>query len=123
MVVKNGPKFKEAETDVPAAILAKHPKAGPIPGGRGMFAPGEGGSMELYGVQMGTLALGLSNMAGRPVVDKTGLTGKYDVKMEMMQQGPPAEDGTPDSGPSIFTIVQEQLGLRLESAKERWRHW
>jgi uncharacterized protein (TIGR03435 family) len=114
---KNGPKFREAETIVPAAILAKHPNVGAIPGGGGMFAPGAGGSIELYGASMGTLAVVLSNMAGRPVVDRTGLTGTYDIKLEMMQPEPPAEDGTPDSAPSIFTMVQEQLGLRLESAK------
>jgi uncharacterized protein (TIGR03435 family) len=116
VVGKNGPKIQEAETVVPAAILAKHPNVGAIPGG-GMFAPGAGGSMELYGVPMGTLAVVLSNMAEREVVDKTGLTGTYDIKLEMMQPGPPAEDGTQDSAPSIFTVVQEQLGLRLESAK------
>jgi uncharacterized protein (TIGR03435 family) len=60
----------------------------------------------------------LSQPAERPVVDKTGLTGKYDVKLEMMQQGPPAADGTLDPGPSIFTVVQEQLGLKLEPAKD-----
>jgi len=117
VVGKNGPKFQEAETVVPAAILAKHPNVGAIPGGAGMFAPGAGGSVELYGVPMKTLAVVLSNMAGRPVVDKTGLTRTYDIKLEMMQPGPPAEDGTQDSVPSIFTTVQEQLGLRLESVK------
>jgi uncharacterized protein (TIGR03435 family) len=117
VVGKNGPKFREAETVLPAAILAKHPNVGAIPGGGGMFAPGAGGSMELYGVPMETLAVVLSNMAGRLVVDKTGLTGIYDIELEMMQPGPPAEDGTQDSAPSIFTMVQEQLGLRLEAAK------
>jgi uncharacterized protein (TIGR03435 family) len=117
VVGKNGPKFREAETVLPAAILAKHPNVGAIPGGGGMFAPGAGGSMELYGVPMETLAVVLSNMAGRLVVDKTGLTGIYDIELEMMQPGPPAEDGTQDSAPSIFTMVQEQLGLRLESTK------
>jgi uncharacterized protein (TIGR03435 family) len=45
------------------------------------------------------------------------LTGTYDIKLEMLQTEPPAADGTQDPGPSIFTMVQEQLGLRLESAK------
>ncbi len=116
---KSGPKFKAAESTVPAAILAKHPKAVQVPGGGGMIGPGETrGSVELYGAPMGTLALVLSQPAERPVVDKTGLTGKYDVKLEMMQQGPPAADGTLDPGPSIFTVVQEQLGLKLEPAKD-----
>jgi uncharacterized protein (TIGR03435 family) len=117
VVGKGGPKFHEAKSVESAAILAKHPNVGAIPGGGGMFAPGAGGSMELYGVPIATLAVVLSNKAGRPVVDKTGLTGTYDIKLEMVQPGPPAEDGTQDSVPSIFTMVQEQLGLKLESAK------
>jgi uncharacterized protein (TIGR03435 family) len=116
VVGKGGPKFQKAKSVESAAILAKHPNVGAIPGG-GMFAPGAGGSMELYGVQMATLAVVLSNKTGRPVVDKTGLTGAYDIKLEMAQPGPSAEDGTQDPVPSIFTMVQEQLGLRLESVK------
>jgi uncharacterized protein (TIGR03435 family) len=118
VVGKNGLKFQEAETVVPEAILAKHPNVGAIPGGGGMFAPGASGSIELYGVPMATLAVVLSNKAGRPVVDKTGLTGTYDIKLEMEQPEPQAADGTQDPEPSIFTVVQEQLGLRLESAKQ-----
>ena len=49
-----------------------------------------------------------------PVLDSTGLPGRYDVKLEWS----PA-NARPDAppGPSIFTAVQEQLGLRLESRK------
>lgn len=114
---KNGPKLHEAESVESAAIVAKHPNAGAIPGGGGMFSFGAGGSMELYGASMETLAIVLSNMAGRPVEDRTGLTGRYDIKLKMMQPEPPAADGTQDQEPSIFTVVQEQLGLKLESAK------
>jgi len=117
VVGKNGPKLQKAESVAPSGILAKHPNAGAIPGGGGMVTFGAGGSMELYGASLETLAIVLSNMAGRLVVDKTGLTGTYDIKLQMMQPGPPAVGDAQDSGPSIFTVVQEQLGLRLESAK------
>jgi uncharacterized protein (TIGR03435 family) len=51
----------------------------------------------------------LSNGAvDRPVVDKTGLTGIYDYKLEYSAPSPDPR------GPSIFVAVQEQLGLRLE---------
>jgi uncharacterized protein (TIGR03435 family) len=113
VVAKGGPKFQEAKSVESAAILAKHPNVGAIPGGGGMFAPGAGGGMELYGVQIPTLTVVLSNKAGRQVVDKTGLTGAYDMKLEMVQPGASADD----PALSIFTIVQEQLGLRLEPAK------
>jgi uncharacterized protein (TIGR03435 family) len=74
---------------------------------------------------MTDLALFLSDSgAGRQVVDKTGLAGKYDFTL----QWPPdrgansiaggAEDSSAaESGPSLFTAIQEQLGLKLESSK------
>jgi len=53
------------------------------------------------------------------VVDKTNLTGKYDVDLQwtpesVRLQSAPVDEPT---SPSIFTAVQEQLGLKLESAK------
>jgi uncharacterized protein (TIGR03435 family) len=57
----------------------------------------------------------LSNEMGLQIFDKTGLTGSYDFVLEWT---PDAEPGAPDSlGPTIFTALQEQLGLRLDSAK------
>lgn len=55
----------------------------------------------------------LSGMLGRPVTDKTGLPDYYDFKLTWNP-----DEASPDStGPSIFTAIQEQLGLRLESQK------
>lgn len=67
----------------------------------------------------------LARMLGRTVIDKTGLTGKYDISLEWApdeaQYGglpPEARPTAPDlNGPSIFTALQEQLGLKLESQK------
>jgi len=72
----------------------------------------------------------LSNQLGRPVIDKTGLTGKYDFQLQWtpdpgQNPGPPgvlppgvAAPPPPDpNGPDVFTAIQEQLGLRLESQK------
>jgi uncharacterized protein (TIGR03435 family) len=68
-------------------------------------------------------------MLGRTVVDKTGLTGKYDVKaqwtpdqnqLQALAGGAPPGEPVPQfdpNGPSIFTALQEQLGLKLESQK------
>jgi uncharacterized protein (TIGR03435 family) len=58
------------------------------------------------------LASLLAKPTGRPVIDKTGIQGSYDYKLSY------APDATDDSSlPSIFTALQEQLGLRLESQK------
>jgi uncharacterized protein (TIGR03435 family) len=118
VVAKNGPKFQEAKSVESAAILKEHPNAGAVPGGGGMFSMGANGSVDFYATPISSLAVVLSNKAGRVVVNKTGLTGRYDIELEMPQPGPAAADGTQNPGASIFTIVQEQLGLRLESTKE-----
>jgi uncharacterized protein (TIGR03435 family) len=52
----------------------------------------------------------------RPVVDKTGLTGYFDFKLQFAPESP-AADQPVSSDPSIFTAVQEQLGLKLEATK------
>jgi uncharacterized protein (TIGR03435 family) len=57
----------------------------------------------------------LSAMVEAPVVDKTGLTGIYNYTLQF---GRDWSANDPDSWPSIFTAVQEQLGLKLEAAHE-----
>lgn len=67
----------------------------------------------------------LAQRLGHNVLDKTGLTGKYDFKMQWPpEEGPGAmfdegegRNASESSGPSIFTLIQEQLGLKLESHK------
>jgi uncharacterized protein (TIGR03435 family) len=58
----------------------------------------------------------LAQETGRPVVDKTGLTGKYDF---VLQYTPAGHAATDESGkPSIFTALEEQLGLKLVPMKQ-----
>lgn len=64
------------------------------------------------------LARFLDQMLGRPVIDKTGLTGRYDIDVHWTPQflphdAPPA--GAPADGPSLFTASREQVGLKLQS--------
>ena len=103
------------------------------PGGSGTvaFSSTRGGGLRSTsgkGVPIDNLLSTLSSAVGRPVIDKTGLTGKYDYKLEYAadnaQAIAPGGDSTgsavPDAepaGPNIFTAVQEQLGLKLESGK------
>jgi uncharacterized protein (TIGR03435 family) len=65
------------------------------------------------------LAEQLSRTLGRVVVDKTGLDGRYDLTLKWATDEPVAGTGgsSADAGPSIFTAIQEQLGLKLESGK------
>jgi uncharacterized protein (TIGR03435 family) len=67
------------------------------------------------GLTMTIIAEELSKIAGRVVVDKTSLADRYDLKLEWAADDAPA---TENSAPSLFTAIQEQLGLKLEAAKE-----
>jgi uncharacterized protein (TIGR03435 family) len=75
------------------------------------------GSIVSAGATMDTLAnrLGRLPPIGRPVVNQTGLTGRFDVELHF---APDQTESTPPSDAiSIFTALQEQLGLKLESTK------
>ena len=69
---------------------------------------------ELNGLNwsMPYLATMLQHPAGRPVQDKTGLGGSYDLKLDFS-----LDPSTDSALPSIFTALQETLGLKLEPAK------
>lgn len=78
------------------------------------------------GVPIARLLPMLEMVLGRTTVDKTGLTGNFDISMEwapdetQAMQWPPDVPRPPQSdvaGPSLFSAIQEQLGLKLESAK------
>ena len=83
------------------------------------------------------LVSALSQILGRPVIDKTGIKGYYDLKIVFSREGipnsgpvpPPLGAAAPTAAPlgggfeasepmpSIFTAIQEQMGLRLDSTK------
>ncbi len=120
----------------------------PAPGQRGgpldpNFVPPRGSVMMMFGqtgmtmqasgVPLANLVNMLQQQVGRPVIDKTGLKGLFDFKLQFSPEGlagapmpppPPAGAGpigpppstAADPVPSLFTAIQE-LGLRLESAK------
>jgi len=124
VVGKGGPKLKEAKPGDTYPNGLKGPDGRPM----SMFM----GIDQLTGqaLPMSTLVMALSHQVGRMVLDQTGLKGKYDIALKWtpdqsqptMLQGPSgtgAETTPPpaSSGPSIFTALQEQLGLKLESQK------
>lgn len=124
-IAKGGPKIKLNSDQTPFQVPERGAQPPPVQSGtmpRFSMRVGRG-SMEAVGLEIRDVAQMFSNLLGRTVVDKTGLKGLYDVKMtwapDPALQGPPGADAPPvdPSGPSIFTAVQEQLGLKLDSAK------
>ncbi len=120
---KEGPKLKEAA-----------PESGDGQGGAqvGMSASESGGErLDIKGGTMSTLANTLTGLLGRPVVDKTGLTGRYDFVLDFSRSetaGPNAAGGYNEPPPlpppppgaepgvSIYASIQ-RLGLRLVAQK------
>jgi uncharacterized protein (TIGR03435 family) len=136
-----GPDLKKSDTDC-AALMAAMRGRGP---GRSMPPPGPPqpgermpcgirigpGNMAVGGMTLAQFANSLGMFVGRVVLDRTGLTGNYDVNLtwtpdQMPQRGPGTPADQPiringvdidPNGPSIFTAVQEQLGLKLDSQR------
>jgi uncharacterized protein (TIGR03435 family) len=125
-VGKNGPKFKETapnadDAKIPAERVDAQGFPVLLPNQKGMVALPHNGEIfwTARDVPMPDLARSIEQKAGRPVVDETGLTGRYDFKIhyEWMRRATDAVAGVaPDPAPTIFTAVDEQLGLKLESA-------
>ena len=100
VVAKGGPKFKESAPDavtqargkVTATVLSSFTKS-----------------------RMDDVVRVLSSATDRPVLDRTGLAGFYDLTLEFARD--PAAAIAESNTASIFTAVQEQLGLKLEPNK------
>jgi uncharacterized protein (TIGR03435 family) len=111
VVAKGGPKMHPAENKPDER--------------QGMLRMGRG-SVEGHGVPLDPLIHFISSQLGRPVADRTGLTGHFDIDLKwtpepgqstMPPGGGPEPPPADPNGPSLFTALQEQLGLRLESEK------
>lgn len=90
-----------------AADFAIPPTCG-MRGGAGMFAAG--------GYALPDFAQSLATDLGTVVSDRTGLEGKYEITLRWNPD--PARPNTDNSLPSLFTAVQEQLGLKLDARRE-----
>ena len=136
---KLGPNLKKSETDCEAMFAAGRARGGQMPP-PGPPPPGQPmpcgiriglGNMAVGGVPLAQVANSLGMFAGRIVLDRTGLTGNYDMNLtwtpdQMPQRPPGAPADQPvqfngaaidPNGPSLFTAVQEQLGLKLDSQR------
>jgi len=114
---KGRSKLKPSVTGDLNLIREKHPNAGQLPGGMVIVEKETPGSVQLYNASMASFGTLLSQMAGRVIVDKTGLTGRYDIELTLDMAPAPGSDERPDRATMIITALQEQLGLKLEAAK------
>lgn len=139
-VSKAGSKLKpvdpppQAVSSQPAAGRARPPVApdGTLPEN---FAPPPGaavagpGIVAASAIPMDQIVNLLGRILDQPVIDKTGLTGYFNLRLQFdpatapraMGAPPPADvsnAAAPSNDPSIFTAIQQQLGLKLESTKE-----
>jgi bla regulator protein blaR1 len=125
VVAKGGPKLQEGK---PADASPEGV------GGTGTLQFGQGGLITYKAMPLSALTQILSQQVGRTVLDKTGLTGRYDFTWQFNQSAAPGggRGGSPAGGPpgganpaasadaepaSIFTVLQEELGLKLDSGR------
>jgi bla regulator protein BlaR1 len=127
---KNGPKLQPGiGKDCFDPSTTGGPPPAPPPG-QSMARPCGGfnmlsGRMAGAKVTMSRFAAVLSRYFGQTVMDKTGLDGTYDISLQwtpqetqaLLRPGEPGATPADPSGPSIFTAIQEQLGLKLDSQK------
>lgn len=139
IVAKSGPKLRRFQQ---GSCVPRSQSASPLKPGQNFCGPSpftrKGALLvqELHGVSVGDFANILDGIMDRPVIDKTGIPGQFDFSLEFepeqqtMRVGlppPPPGDaqennGAPATttsfqGPSIFTALEEQLGLKLDLAK------
>jgi uncharacterized protein (TIGR03435 family) len=103
VIVSSGPKFKHSADQKGNNT------------GTSIQSSDRGVELTAHGVNMASLASSLEGQVHRPVIDKTGLAGNYDVALKWASDRVPSAESNP--GPSIFTALQEQLGLKLKATK------
>lgn len=129
-----GPRLQRTTADCAAVMAAARgrggaPPAPPAPGERPQCGMSAGfGQVRAGSMPMSQVAQMLSQQVQRVVVDRTGLMGNFDFDLtftpDQLPQGrgvpPPGAPAPPPidpDGPSIFTALQEQLGLKLEAQR------
>ncbi len=99
-VAKGGPKLTKSVSDPTA-----------LPGWKGSG----GGNMQFRNTTMTVFLLDMQNKFNRPLVDQTGLDGRYDFSLRWTPDEAPSDNA--DAPPGMFTAIQEQLGLKMLPVK------
>ena len=132
-VAKNGPKFQEAappqagkDDDAPSGNIKRDKDGFPVVAGTGMATIPGHARIRSVGEPIAWLVTMLSGQLSSPVLDATGLKGKYDFTVSWAFEennaaasaaGAPAAASTDLYHPALITAVQSQLGLKLEHKK------
>jgi uncharacterized protein (TIGR03435 family) len=138
VVTQNGPKLQVSESDAehpagepapstptkPALGKDGFPQLAPAAGKTGTTMTGMNGRIKMAARKetMPNLATFLAGQLGRPVLDLTGLQGQFDFILYWVQEGSSPRDGdtvtaNDDFGPTLFSALQDQIGLKLEAGK------
>jgi uncharacterized protein (TIGR03435 family) len=102
VVIQGGPKFKPTASDAHGPNTSVN--------GRNDHT-----DLTARNLSMALFSDILSDQVQRTVIDKTGLTGSYDLALQWSRED--SRDADVDTAPSIFTALPEQLGLKLQPAK------
>jgi uncharacterized protein (TIGR03435 family) len=126
-VAPGGPKlrpFKQG-TCVPINVHREEPVPPPLPQGQrycDSFVDPKGSTLAIHAEgssieEFVTLFLSTLSFAERRVIDRSGITGLFDIELEFTPPRSADDPAAAQGGVSIFTALREQLGLRLESAR------
>ena len=123
---KLGPAVHESKVDCYSATN-RPPQGQPPDPARFCAIRGGNGNVTAVGVTMEQAARSFANypVVSRPVKDRTGLTARYDWHIEFTPafvngpnpDSPPVANPAADSGPNLFTAMQEQMGVKLQGEK------
>jgi uncharacterized protein (TIGR03435 family) len=111
LVIARGDRRLGPRLTATTTSCAVPPQAGATPCGFDLA----GGSLVAVGMPIERLARSMAQLSGRPVIDKTGLSGLWDVNLTWTPDAIVAAQ--PTDNPDLFSAIRDQLGLRLVSAR------
>jgi uncharacterized protein (TIGR03435 family) len=122
-----GPKLQPFKPGscVPIDAKREQPVPPPLPAGQrycDSFVTPKGATLAIHAEgssveEFATLFLSTLALAERRIIDRTGITGLFDIELEFTPPRSADDPATASSGVSVFTALREQLGLRLESSR------